>query len=285
LVVTSGVRPDIAEIFASAGECNQKSSKSTHRVPTRSTRKNPAICNHASQRRWRFMLAAVIATVSSPSPASGVWGGSTGATSDYVSRGVTRSAGEPSVQADGHYLWSSGWFAGASAASVRRNSSSPTTAELTGYVGYTQSFTGVWSGRMTAAHYEYPGITPRRLYNYDELSSSLIYCDRLFLTVTVSPDQGTDSVRGTARNRTVLAYDLTLHQSLPLGLSTNWGVGYDDLHRLVGVGYVYWNAGLGYEIGTVHFDLSYIGADSTAQSLFYDNAATNRLVATVLWSF
>ena len=208
-----------------------------------------------------------------------------GATSDYVSRGVTRSAGAPSVQADGHYLWSSGWFAGVSAASIRRTPNSPTTAELTGYFGDTRAFTGTWSGRMTAAHYEYPGITPSQPYNYDELSGSLIYRDRLVLMVTVSPDRGVDSTRGTVSNRTALAYDLTLHQLLPLGLSANWGVGYYDLHQLVGVGYVYWNAGLGYEVGAVHFDLSYLGTNANAQSLFYDNAATNRLVATVLWGF
>lgn len=205
--------------------------------------------------------------------------------SDYVSRGVTRSAGEPSVQADGHYAWNSGWFAGASAASVRQTPESATAAELSAYFGYARAITPTWGSRMTAAHYTYPGTTPRRVYDYDELSASLAYQNRLFLSVAVSPDRGADTTRGTFSRRTALAYDLTLRQPLTPGLSANLGVGYNDLHHLVGAGYLYWNAGVAYDRGPLHVDLAFIGTDATAKSLFYDNAAANRLVATVLWSF
>ncbi len=251
----------------------------------RTERTNPAAGTRATQLCWQFVLATTFVTVLPSALADGIWGGSIGATSDYMYRGMTLSGGQPSVQADGHYVWNSGWFAGASTAGVRQAPGSSSTAELSGYVGYAQSFTETWSGRMNAAHYAYPGITPRRVYDYDELSASLINSNRLFLTVALSPDRGFDTTRGTVSDRTAVAYDLNLKQPLLQGLSANLGAGYNDLHRLVGVGYLYWNYGFGYDRGAMHVDLSYIGSDTTAKSLFYDNAAANRLVLTVLWSF
>lgn len=226
-----------------------------------------------------------LATLSSPSPAAGSWGSSIGIASDYLARGVTRSAGEPSLQADGHYAWDSGWFAGASAATVRQSPASDVAAELSAYFGYARAITTTWGSRMTAAHYAYPSYSPRRVYDYDELSASLGYQDRLFLSVAVSPDRGADTTRGTASQRTALAYDLTLRQPLTQGLSASLGMGYNDLHHLVGAGYWYWNAGVAYDRGPLHVVVAFIGTDATAKSLFYDDAAANRLVATVLWSF
>jgi uncharacterized protein (TIGR02001 family) len=245
----------------------------------------PADRVQAAQRFCRLVVVTACAVVSSPALAAGSWGGSIGVTSDYVSRGVTRSAGQPSLLLDGHYIDNSGWFAGASAATVRQTPDSRITAELSGYVGYAQSLTENWSGRWLVAHYAYPGVTPRRAYDYDEVSASLIERDRLFLTVTASPDRGADTTRGLASNRLALAYDLSLRQPLAQGLSAKLGMGYDDLQRLVGTGYIYWNIGLGYDQGPLHLDLAYLGADTTARSLFYDHAAANRLVATLLWSF
>ncbi len=251
----------------------------------RTTRTNTTAGTRTTLRCWQFVLATTFATVLPPALADGIWGGSIGATSDYMYRGMTLSGGQPSAQVDGHHVWDSGWFAGASAAGVRQAPGSPSTAELSGYVGYVQSFTETWRGRMNAAHYAYPGMTPRRVYDYDELSASLVHSDRLFLTVAISPDRGFDTTRGTVSDRTAVAYDLTLRQPLLQDFSANLGVGYNDLHRLVGVGYLYWNTGFSYDRGAMHVDLSYIGSDSTAKSLFYDNIAANRLVLTVLWSF
>lgn len=250
-----------------------------------SRRINPPASTSAAQRCRHLALVAASITLSLPSPAAGIWGGSIGAASDYVSRGITLSSGEPSVQADGHYVSNSGWFAGASAARVRQAAGSGGAAELSAYFGSTRAITANWTGRMTAAHYAYPGIAPREVYDYDELSASLVGRNRWFLSVAVSPDRGADTTRGTVSKRTALAYDLILRQPLAQGLSASLGMGYNDLHRLVGVGYLYWNAGLTYERGPMHVALTFIGTDATAKSLFYDNAAANRLVATVLWSF
>jgi len=109
--------------------------------------------------------------------------------------------------------------------------------------------------------------------------------DYAFLTVSASPDTSFESTYGTGTRRAAFSYDLTLRMPLPYELSADAGIGYYDLHHVIGVGYVYWNAGLGYALGPVQFEVSYIGTNATAKTLFYDDAAENRWVASVLWHF
>lgn len=215
------------------------------------------------------------------------WGGSVGAASDYVFRGVTRSDGEPSAQVDLHYFASAraGWFVGAGAATVRLPRDYDTSAEFNGYLGYARTFGDDWSGKLSYVHYDYPLDSPRRQYAYDEFSGTFAYRDRAALTVAASPDTAAITRRGTVTGRAAFSYDLAFHQPLPHALSANAGVGYYDLHRLVGAGYYYWNVGLGYDLGRFQLDVSYIGVDGTAKSLYNNNTATNRVVATVLWHF
>ncbi|MGH8456886.1 MAG: TorF family putative porin [Stenotrophobium sp.] len=213
------------------------------------------------------------------------WGGSLGATTDYVFRGVSQSDGKPSVQADGHYYGSSGWFAGLWAASVRSDADSSNSAELNGYLGYAWPVTDAWSAKLTAVQYAYTGGNSQRRYDYDELAGTLAYTNRVFLTAAASPNTSVDLTRGTFTHRAAFSYDLAVHQPLGYAISANTGVGYYDLHRLLRTGYVYWNAGLSYDYGAAQFDVSYIGTNAAAKSLFYGDAAENRWVASVLWHF
>lgn len=213
------------------------------------------------------------------------WGGSLGASSDYVYRGLTQSDNLPAGQADIHYYSQSGWFAGLGTTSVKRDPADTVTLEFDPYAGYQWPFAKDWSSRVAAVHHDYPWNNTGRHYNYEELSGTLAYADRLFATVAFSPDTSIIDRHTSVTGRATLAYDLALHQPLPHAFSLNAGVGYYDLCWAVHTGYVYWNAGLGYDFRRVQLDLSYIGTDGTARQLFYSGMAVNRLVGTVLWHF
>lgn len=227
----------------------------------------------------------VIALTASTSAFGGAWGGSLGAATDYVFRGLSQSDGQPSAQGDGHYYWNTGAFAGLWGATVERGMDRGTTAEFNAYLGYAWPIGSDCSAKVTAIHYDYPWNRPRRRYNYDELAATAAYVDYVFLTVTASPDTSRESTRYSTDRRAAFSYDLILRLPLPHDWSVNGGIGYYDLHRVLGAGYVYWNAGVGYALGPVQFEVSYIGTNATAKTLFYDNAAQNRWVASALWHF
>ncbi|MDR3416317.1 MAG: TorF family putative porin [Nevskia sp.] len=232
----------------------------------------------------RCVLLPAALACAGPAGAQG-WGGSLGVSSDNVYRGQTQSHNEPSGQADLHYYGRSGWFAGLSASSIKRSPYDSTSAEFEPYLGWQWQLTDPWSARVAAVHHDYPWNNPGRRYNYDELTGTVGYADRAFLTVAASPDVSIDGPYASATGRAALVYELALHQPLQHALSVNAGVGYYDLRWAAGTGYVYWNAGLGWDLGRVQLDLSYLGTDGVARHLFYSGVAVNRLVATALWHF
>ncbi|MBX6421384.1 MAG: hypothetical protein IRZ06_10345 [Nevskia sp.] len=231
-------------------------------------------------RCWPLAAALLL-----PSAWAGGVGGSLGATSDYVFRGISLSDHQPAGQGDVHYRADAGWFVGLAAASVKRGRGQDVTAELNPYLGFAWALDSDWSARLAYVHYAYPFNAPHRLYDYDELGGTLAWRDRAFLTVAASPDTGVETTRGTAAGRAALAYNLGVHQPLPGAFSVNAGVGYYDLRWAIGTGYVYWNAGFGYDRGRLHLDASYIGTNAVARRLYYDELAVNRWVVSLLWHF
>lgn len=210
-------------------------------------------------------------------------GGSVGVASDYVYRGVSQSDGDPSAQADVHYYGQQNWYTGIWAASVRRGDDH-TTAELNAYLGYNFAIATDWNGSVSFVHYDYPWNHPRRGYAYDELSATLAYGDRVFVSIAASPDTSFErSYDHTARSA-AFAYDVSLHQPIAHGFSADAGVGYYDLRRQLDDGYAYYSGGLGYRWRSLQLQLLYIGTSAAAKRLFYDEAAHEWTVAT-LWRF
>lgn len=231
------------------------------------------------------MAASAAALVAGARAEADGWGGSVAATSDYVVRGITRSDGDPSMQIDLHKRFRTGWFGGLSTATVRLGPDDPISAEIGAYAGYEQPLGNDFSGGLAATHYDYPGSNARNQYRYDEVRGDLSYRDRVFLSAAILPDATIESRRGKAENQPAFAVDAASHLPLWRAWSFNAGLGYYDLHQLVGVGYLYWNAGIGYDFGRLQLDLSYIGTNATAKSLYYDERAGNRCAATIVWHF
>ena len=213
------------------------------------------------------------------------WGGSVALTTDYRLRGISQSDESPAVQIDLHYDAASGWLAGLWASTIRRNRYQPTSGEVDALVGYRWAIDSDWSAKLTAVHYMYPWDSLAHSYDYDELIAATAYRDRAFLTVAYSPDAVPFPARWQAGRPAALSYELTLRLPLAASLFGSGGVGHYQLHDQQASSYWYWSAGLGYGLERLHFDLTYFGTSSIANSLFYDEVAGNRWAGTVTWSF
>jgi uncharacterized protein (TIGR02001 family) len=230
-----------------------------------------------------MILAALIAAPASAARA-GSWGGSVGAATAYLFHGLSLSSNSASAQADAYYHAASGWFGGVGGAGVRFGSYYDETVQLNAYLGKDWAFGDDWGARLTATRYQLLDIAPHPHYNYDALAGVLSFRDSLYLSASVLPDLSADSTRGSAHHKPALSADAAFHEPLWRRLSANAGVGYFDLQRLFGTGYVYGSAGLGCDFGPLHLDVAYVATNSTAKNL-YEEMASNRWTAALLYRF
>jgi uncharacterized protein (TIGR02001 family) len=233
-----------------------------------------------------FKLSAVLSALFvGPAGHAQDWAGTLDIASDYVVRGVSRSHGDPSAQVDLQRSMGAGWSAGLSVASVRLGRNEPISAEVAPRLAYGFRISEDWRTQVSATHYEYLGSNSADQYRYDELEGGLGWRDRVQLALSFLPDQSIESRYGAANGRLALTADLVVHTPLLAGWSMNEGVGYYDLNDLIGAGYLYWNAGLAYDLGRVQVDVSYIGTNATAKSLYYGRTAADRWTAALVWRF
>jgi uncharacterized protein (TIGR02001 family) len=228
------------------------------------------------------MWLAVLLALASCAHAQSL-GGSLGAATDDLFRGLSENDGQISPQADLHVLLGP-WYGGASAQEVRRGIQKGTGAEVIVYAGFQHRFGEEWTGQVTLRHYDYPGNSLRTQYDYDELALSVGWRERLVLTVIASPDTYSRDYQGNYGSGAAYCYELVARQPLPLGLSGVAGLGYYDLRRQIGTGYAYWSAGLDRRWGPWAFDLRYVGTDTTARQHFEDDAG-DRVVLSAFWLF
>jgi uncharacterized protein (TIGR02001 family) len=212
-------------------------------------------------------------------------GGSIGATSDYVLRGISQSDSGPAVQGDLHYFHPSGWFGGLWASTVQLGRGRRDAMEYNGYLGYSWQATNDWSTRLTAVHYMYYGNAIVRELDYDEVLWSVNYRDNLAFTVAWSWNAARYSQLGFAEDKQAVSYEAAYAQPLPQSLTVRGGLGYYDLQDLLGTGYWFWHGGLGYESGVWRAELGYIGTDRQAQRLFASDLGGHRWSANLQWRF
>jgi uncharacterized protein (TIGR02001 family) len=235
---------------------------------------------------------AMLRPLSALAQADGL-GGSVALTSNYIYRAATETANEPALQLDLHYYAANGWIAGLWSSNVRQSVLGPMGAEFDPYLGFGRVFSDQWSARLSAVEHAYAGTNPSSKSDFTELSGTVAYRSAAFLTLSVSPNTLAQSVvydynygysYGSSR-RTALTADFSLHRSLGHALSANVGVGYYRLAQLYSNGYGYGSAGLGYEAGALHLDLSFIGVSGAAHDFYANGEACNRLIGTALWHF
>lgn len=203
-----------------------------------------------------------------------------GATSDVVIRGVSLSGNAISPQLTADYYAARGWLLGIAANQVRPLDDSAESLQLLARAGYGWSLASDWSMQITYLHYAYPRDDYLSDYAHDELSGSLAWRDQLVLSVSASPN----ARFGRDAREPSFSYDLTARYPLSRKISVVAGVGYYDLHRVLGSGYLYGNSGVELLVGSLQLALSYIATSSEAKTLF-GRKASDRWTASAMWHF
>lgn len=222
--------------------------------------------------------------LASPAQASEAWAGSIAVATDYIYRGISQTRGEPAIQGGAQWQSPTGWSVGLWGSTLDFDSRLGSTYEIALHAARAWSFGQNWSAQLAAAHHEYP-TDARAGYDYDELTASLSFQQRVTASVSWSPNTSRYGAGRMAANRRALSYELTLLQPLHAHWSLCAGAGHYDLHDLFGAGYWFWNAGVAFAWDALQVDLLHIDADSTADRLFGPAASGGRWTAAFTWRF
>jgi uncharacterized protein (TIGR02001 family) len=201
------------------------------------------------------------------------WSASIGATTDYIFRGVSQTYDSGALQLGANYQSPLGWFAGVWASNVDPYPHVGSSAELDLYTGVTRPLGADFSTRLAYTHYTYLDDPRPARYDYDEVSLSAAYVDRLAATLSYDPDNSSYSTLGFARRRPVGALELTGRWPLRDDFALTAGAGYYDLQRLYGVSYWAGNAGLAYVHQRITIELSRFFTEGTVGRLYEDQSA------------
>ena len=232
-----------------------------------------------------FLLCAVVLTAT----AADRIGGSVGVTSDYRLEGLSLSANTAAVQAELHFQQPAedrgAWYAGLWASSVRLSNQSSSSAQIGAFVGRQWALGPDWQGSIGISHYAHPWNALLKHYDYDELTVTASFRDRLKLTAAYSPDTDLYSHSGFTENRRSLAYEVAGMVPVWGPLAASAGIGFRDVTSFFGTGYWYGSAGLAYDRGRLHASVLRIQTDTTARRLFYSDIVDPGWVGTLLWAF
>lgn len=234
------------------------------------------------------VVCAALLCASQALAAQGDWGASVGVTSDYISYGLSQTRGRTALQADGHYRktlqdGSVALFGGAWISTLNSDQWDDSELELDGYLGTSWRVSPRSVATFTFTHYAYAGESSWGHYDYDEVSATLGFANRLFGTIVWTPDSVEYTGFATQRCCRRMAYEVEVHQPLPRHFTFALGAGYADL--IGTAGYAFWNAGLSRMFGGLELNVSYIGTQSRAESLFTEAVAGSRFAGSALWRF
>jgi uncharacterized protein (TIGR02001 family) len=217
--------------------------------------------------------------------ADGTWSASIGATTDYIFRGVSQTYDSGAVQIGGNYQSPFGWFVGAWSSNVDPYPHAGSSAELDLYTGLTRPIGADFSARVAYTHYTYLDDPRPAHYDYDEISVSAAYLDRIAATVSFQPDTTAYSNFGYAGRHPTAAFELTGRWPVWRELSLTAGVGYYDLERLFGVSYWAGDVGASYVYRHLTLELNHYFADGTVERLYSDQSANGTWTFSALLRF
>lgn len=205
--------------------------------------------------------------------ADGPWNASVGATSDYVLRGVSQTYDSAAVQLGGSYQSADGWFAGVWGSNVNPYPHYASSVEVDLYAGLTRPIAQDFSSRLTLTHYAYLDDPRPANYDYDEISLSAAYLDRLAVTASIQPNMTGYSNAGFARHELCGSLEVTGRWPVWRDVSLTAGAGFYDLQKLFGVNYWAANVGLSYVHRRMTLELAHYFAEGTVSRLFSEQSS------------
>ncbi len=226
--------------------------------------------------------------------------GSVALVSDYVYHGLSRTCGGPAAQA-GVQIGSAGGeapaetFVGVWGSAGLGGDDCRRAREIDLYAGQRVALSADQNLTLTYVHYAFPGgvylyppIEGRRL-DYDELGATWAFEDRLYLSLSFTPNaveyRGEEFGYAVVRERSALSFGAQFHQPIRDWFTLSAGAGYDEVSDPTGAGFAFWNAGLGRTLGRVELALSYYRTSARAERLFGPQIAGGRVAASAVYRF
>jgi len=224
----------------------------------------------------------VVATILSPSPAlAAEWSAHAAATSNYLSRGLTRSRNSGAFQLNIGLQDQRGWAAGVWASTIELYEGAGREVELDYYIAGDWALSRDWRANAQLTRYEFTGDLRAMSYDYTEAAVALSFRDSLSAAIAISPDYSSYSYWGYAKESTMVSYELLARRPVNRLLQLTAGVGRSELGGDAGGGYWYWNGGGALAWDRVNISLSYVTSDGTARRLFRQAAARDAWIATI----
>jgi uncharacterized protein (TIGR02001 family) len=176
----------------------------------------------------------------------------------------------------------SGFIAGLFTSSTQLEPRDPRDAELSAFVGFAWRASSAWRAKVLASYYTYPWNALGSRYNYAELQIEAAYNDWLGINVAYSPSAGYVPVGSPAAS--AASAEITARTPWRHRMAATAGIGHLQLSDAAG-GYTYWSAGGVIDLAPWMISLAFVDTNAAARSLFYQDAAHDRWVATVIWRF
>jgi uncharacterized protein (TIGR02001 family) len=228
--------------------------------------------------------AGVALLLPAHAPAAESWQGSVAAATDYIYRGISLSDHGPAIQGGFQWQLADGWSAGAWGSTVDFQTRGGASYEIDLHVSRSWALNPDWSAQLGLAHYEYPDDVWLN-YDYDELTASLSFQQRVTASVAYSPNTTRYGDDRPVRHKRAVSYELTFQEPVGPYWALCAGVGYYDLNELFSTGYVFWNAGVTFSWNALQIDVLHIDTNEEAERLFGYRASDHRWTAALSWRF
>ena len=207
----------------------------------------------------RFAIILLTCAVSFPQFAAAELSGSFRFTTQYVSRGYSKSGGHPSVQGNLDYEHDAGFFAGTWISSIDFNDDAyadRANVEIAPYLGWHVPLSDDWQADGYLSRYFYDGKLFGQYSDYNELNVLVNFRDLASARIGWSENLYN-------RGHAALDYELTARYPFTDTLEVSAGLGFSDTKQALHYNYLYWNSGISWFFKYGSIDLRYVQASQS----------------------
>lgn len=191
-------------------------------------------------------------------------------TSEYMFRGISQTDDRPAAQAGVGYDFANGLYVGAWASNVEFGDS--TDAEIDTFIGWNGDLGETTNLDVQLVRYNYVGEPDGTDYAYNELIGKLTFNEQYSVTLGYTNDY-----LNVEENSIYTAVGGSWEVGGGYNLSAN--VGYT--HNSGGIdSYLDYGVGVDKDFGPVNIALGYVGTDNSAEDLFGEDNAEDKVVLT-----
>ena len=235
-----------------------------------------------------LLVSLACAVARGAEPATGgttIISGSIGVTSDFVYRGLSLTRGKPAAQASIDLELPHEFYAGGFIASADTNPGPSPAVEFDVWAGKYWRLSADLSLDLRLSQYTYPDDPRHVNYNRSEATATVGFRNRAFIAAIYSPNTHAVASAPGYKDQDAWALEISGRHAFSERWAVAGGVGHYDLDGVYDDSYDYWNATLIATFRPFELQLAWLGTDASAEALFGDDVAGDRVAFTALWRF